>query len=160
MSKYWPEFGKNGKETMTIETVMKHEAGMPRLSRAFSNEEYSTEGIKKNCIGKVIEEEKPFYYLEGSKREYHAVSRDWISNEIFRRIEPNGYTMGEYIEKVLNEKTGQKVLHCGASDEHMKQFVEVKNYSGWKQFKQCFGGPEKNFVSYDNRGMMSFMSKY
>ena len=42
----------------------------------------------------------------------------------------------------------------------MKQFVELKNYSGWKQFKQCFGGPEKNFVSFDNRGMMSFMSKY
>ena len=32
-------------------------------------------------------------------REYHRLSRDWISNEIFRRIHPEGLTMGEYLER-------------------------------------------------------------
>ena len=32
----------------------------------------------------------------GAKRTYHANSKDWITNEIFRRVEPDGRTMGEY----------------------------------------------------------------
>jgi len=32
----------------------------------------------------------------GTKRTYHALNIDWITNEIFRRVEPEGRTMGEY----------------------------------------------------------------
>jgi hypothetical protein len=36
---------------------MKHEGGLNPLSRAFHADELSTQAIKKNSIGKVIEEE-------------------------------------------------------------------------------------------------------
>ena len=32
-----------------------------------------------------------------STREYHAVTRGYILNEIFRRVEPSGRTMGEFL---------------------------------------------------------------
>jgi len=33
------------------------------------------------------------------ERVYHAFSRDWISNEIFRRVEPKGRTMVEFLRE-------------------------------------------------------------
>lgn len=29
IAKYWPEFGKNGKETITVEQALSHRAGIP-----------------------------------------------------------------------------------------------------------------------------------
>ena len=55
-----------------------------------------TENIKNNSIGKVIESAKPVYHTNG-QRQYHAVTRDWLSNELFRRVEPQKRTYGEYL---------------------------------------------------------------
>jgi len=63
-------------------------------------EDVLTENIKKNSIGSVIEKSKP-YIMEKSPRIYHGFSRDWITNEIFRRVEPEGRTMSEYMNQVL-----------------------------------------------------------
>ena len=52
-----------------------------------------TENILNNSIGKVIETDTSIY-PPGYKRVYHPISRDWITNEIFRRVEPQGRTMG------------------------------------------------------------------
>ena len=99
---------------------MKHEGGLRKLCRPICDEEFSREAIKNNVMGKILEEEKLFYYLDGSKREYHAFTRDWISGELFRRIEPNGYTYGEYIENVLKPQADLKSLYCGVNEEVFK----------------------------------------
>ena len=31
VTKYWPEYGKNGKEETTIEMILNHSAGLPAL---------------------------------------------------------------------------------------------------------------------------------
>ena len=32
ISKYWPEFGRNGKENITLKQLLKHEAGLDKLN--------------------------------------------------------------------------------------------------------------------------------
>lgn len=46
------------------------------------------ENLKKNSIGKIIEQEPPQEFPHGAKRSYHAMTKDLIANEIFRRVEP------------------------------------------------------------------------
>ena len=51
------------------------------------------------------------YRVSCFRREYHALSRGFILQEIFRRVEPNRKTVGQYLsEKVFkplgNNKTG------------------------------------------------------
>jgi hypothetical protein len=55
-----------------------------------------TENIKQNSLGRIIENHKPTYLAFG-KRMYHAGTRDLVTNEIFRRVEPSGKTIGEYM---------------------------------------------------------------
>ena len=57
------------------------------------------ENIKENVVGKVIEAEKqelPPLSL-GTDREYHAVTRGHILNEILRRVDPQHRTLGEFL---------------------------------------------------------------
>jgi hypothetical protein len=58
--------------------------------------------IKKNKIGKIIEESNSIK-MPGFPRFYHATSRDYILNEIFRRVEPKGRTTGEYLREELRK---------------------------------------------------------
>lgn len=121
--KYWPEFGKHGKDKITVAQLMRHEAGLARFAKPIPTEYLTAENIRKNKVGEIIEEEK-IEIPEGYTRVYHAVNRDWISNEVFRRVEPKGRTFGEY----LREELCGKIL--GGADI----------YFGTKEFDRCFQG--------------------
>ena len=43
---------------ITVADVLRHEAGLPRLSEQIGIEDCFSENIKKNSIGKIIEKEK------------------------------------------------------------------------------------------------------
>ena len=87
VSKYWPEFAQNGKENILVEDVLRHDARLWFLSKQISQKDTLVENIKQNAIGKIIEEDAPQELPYGVKRVYHAMSKDLIANEIFRRVE-------------------------------------------------------------------------
>ena len=66
---------------------MRHQAGMARLPEQISIDDCQTENIKNNSIGKVVEEATPVH-ATGIGALYHRATRDWLSNEVFRRVEP------------------------------------------------------------------------
>ena len=80
---------------MTVEEIMKHEAGLAKFPRRTTAAETHSENIKKNSIGSIIESAKSIH-LKDSKRQYHGTTRDWLTGEIFRRVDPDGRTFGEY----------------------------------------------------------------
>lgn len=60
----------------------------------------STKNIKANVLGKIIERQIP-HKVPDIERAYHALTKDLIMNELFRRVEPRGRTMGEYFSEEL-----------------------------------------------------------
>ena len=99
---HWPAFADNGKAGLTIADVMRHEAGMAAFMQPLDPEDLLTSNIKQNRIGQVIEAQQPRYREgENNQREYHAITRGWIANEIFRRVDPAGRTIGEFLRETL-----------------------------------------------------------
>ncbi|KAK6053304.1 beta-lactamase [Cooperia oncophora] len=70
--KYWPEFGRNNKQDITIEMILTHRAGLP-----YFDTEFHLSDLTKDSIAKIIEAEFP-KYPPGSKTEYHAVTFGWL----------------------------------------------------------------------------------
>ena len=99
---------------------MRHEGGLARLDQTepFHLGSIGTEGVKNNIIGKVVESTAPFW-PKTCRREYHGVNRDWITNEIFRRVEPQGRTMGEYIRQEIWPLLEEGNLYTGANDNEL-----------------------------------------
>jgi hypothetical protein len=93
ISEYWPEFAQNGKEEITTSDVIRHEAGLHKLHKIVPQEDCTTEGILQNKIGHIIETDTALW-PHGYNRVYHAISKDFITNEIFRRVDAKRRTMG------------------------------------------------------------------
>jgi CubicO group peptidase (beta-lactamase class C family) len=100
---YWPEFGANGKGELTVADLMRHEGGLTAFNTSLDPEDLLPENIKQNSVGKVIEGHPArFRKGNGNKREYHAITRGWIVNEVFRRVDPGGRTLGEYLREEIS----------------------------------------------------------
>ncbi len=85
------------------------------------------DGIKRNDIGKHIEEAEQEFPSEesGTDRSYHTVTQGYIQNEIFRRLDPEGRTMGEALREEIEEPLGAEV-HFGLNQEKMARVAKVK----------------------------------
>ncbi|TRY81200.1 hypothetical protein TCAL_09008 [Tigriopus californicus] len=115
VTKHWPKFGQNGKDAIKVEDVLRHEGRLPAFSKPIPDEDLTRERIKTNAVGRLIEEQVPHEVHPESPREYHALTRGAILNEIFRRAHPQGWTIGEWVEEILYKTQGLD-CHLGSSD--------------------------------------------
>ena len=113
ITKHWPEFGVAGKEEITIVDLMRHEAGLSTLPEPLNLQDMLPESIKKNQVGEKIAKMTATWPKDG-KRAYHALSRGWIANEIFRRANPEKLTIGEFVEREVASKLDAS-LYIGCS---------------------------------------------
>ncbi|MDG2333986.1 MAG: serine hydrolase [Myxococcota bacterium] len=100
---YWPEFGAHGKDELTVADLMRHEGGMAAFDTAVDPEDLLTENIKRNRVGTLVENQTArFRAGQRSRREYHAITRGWILNELFRRVDPASRTIGEFLREDIS----------------------------------------------------------
>lgn len=122
VSQYWPEFGQGGKEQVTLADVLRHESGLAWINHTFKADDFLPHNIKANAVGKVLEVE-PAHWPDQpaglkrvpTKREYHSVTRGIILNEIVRRADPQGRTIGEIIREDINVDG----VRVGLTDEEL-----------------------------------------
>jgi len=127
ISKYWPEFSQNGKQNTTVADLMRHEAGLVSFDTCILRKSLLRENIKKNEVGEVIERQTPSF-PQNQKRAYHAVTRGWIANEVFRRVEPNGATIGEHLKDIAKGLNAD--VYIGVEDNQIDNYWPVKHMSG------------------------------
>jgi CubicO group peptidase (beta-lactamase class C family) len=136
ITQYWPEFGASGKEGLTIADLMRHEAGLANFDTSLDMEDLFTENIKQNIVGRIIEGHAQTYAEGGSsKREYHAITRGWIVNEVFRRVDPSGRTIGEFLREDLSSPLEADVV-IGVKEQEMKRVSRVSALSFGYQLLQ------------------------
>ena len=115
ISDIWPEFANNGKEEGTVADLLRHELGLPFLSDSLIVSDCSVENIKANKIGAMIERES-YHFQPGEKRDYHLLSRGLIANELVRRVDPKGRTIGEILRYHISQPLGAHVV-IGMTEE-------------------------------------------
>lgn len=138
---------------------MRHEAGMPIFPMHMAD--LSTSSIKRGAVSDLIEKKTP-KFPNGSRdvadraadphnlkrwREYHSESRGWIVNEIVRRADPRGRTVGEIVKEDLAGPLGlENELFVGSMTDAQAATVEDLTYfSNWRTWTSMvlpgvFGG--------------------
>ena len=127
---YWPEFvgsqKDKDKDRLTVADVMRHEAGLASLNITLSPEQLTASALKQNAVGQVLEQHPlRFAGASGSPREYHAITRGWIANEIFRRVESTGRTMGEFLRDEVSLPLGIDV-YFDVTDDQAENICRVQ----------------------------------
>jgi len=62
------------------------QAGLASFDTSLTPEDFSREGIKANKVGEVVARQEQDFPADGNRRQYHAVTRGWVINEVFRFI--------------------------------------------------------------------------
>ena len=101
VTKYWPEYGKNGKENTTVEMILNHSAGLPALRTKVKEGGF----LDWNYMVKLIENEEPFWE-PGEKTGYHMMTTGWLIGELIRRV--SGKSLGEFFNNELVQPYGLK----------------------------------------------------
>ncbi len=129
--KYWPEFGKFGKEMITIADILRHDSGLPFFANPIESENYKkdtrfTPNDLRNLS--VIEDaiEKSIRY--GTGRYYHAITRGWILSAILKRVDAKKRTIGQFISDEISKPLSLDV-YCAMSpqDQSRCEFADSKD---------------------------------
>ncbi len=105
VAEFWPEFGANGKERITVRDVMRHTAGLSHLN-----------GVSKADLldHRVMEERiaaAPVSRTLYGKQAYHALTYGWLMSGLARAVTGRG--MRDLIRTELAEPLNTDGLHLG-----------------------------------------------
>jgi len=111
---YWPEFGCNGKETITTRMVLSHQAGLAAVDGDLTLEQV----LAWDPVVAAIAAQAP-NWGPGSQHGYHARSFGWILGELMHRV--TGLSLGQYLQREICEPLGlrywvglpsSEMVHC------------------------------------------------
>ncbi|HEY8087565.1 MAG TPA: serine hydrolase domain-containing protein, partial [Polyangiaceae bacterium] len=124
---YFPEFGKNGKEDVTIRQVLTHRAGIPSVPGTKVDLELL---VDRERMLSVLCEAKPLS-VPGRRLAYHALTGGFVLGEVVRRV------TGRDIRHVLREDIlaplGFASFDYGVPPERVKD-VAVNAFTGLPAF--------------------------
>ena len=137
---YWPEFGANGKQDITLEQVLSHESGLPYWKDRLRVEDYyDWDGMIHR-----VEKMEPIF-SPGEQVAYHPVSWGYIIGEVIRRV------CGKDARAVLKEKLTDPLsldVHIGMPEKDAGRVAFLTQ--GKEKFadKKNFGGNNEAFQHY------------
>jgi CubicO group peptidase (beta-lactamase class C family) len=91
VASYWPEFGTNGKETITVGQLLAHQAGLAVLDRKVTLELVADH----DQLGAILAQQRPLW-PPGTRHGYHAVTLGWYESQLLSRVDPQGRTLGRF----------------------------------------------------------------
>ncbi|VDM95952.1 unnamed protein product [Thelazia callipaeda] len=98
VTKYWPEFGQNGKENITIEMLLSHQGGLAFVDGVI--EEADIKDWKR--MSAIFENQKP-NWSPGEMVGYHAMTFGWLVDQLVRRIDPKKRSLSQFFKEEVTQ---------------------------------------------------------
>jgi len=105
VSQYWPEFGANGKASITVRNMLRHRAGLSHL-KGVSKEELLDHRLMEERIAAA-----PVEHRLVGRAAYHAFTYGWLASGLSRAITGKG--MRELFRSEVAQPLNTDGLHLG-----------------------------------------------
>lgn len=120
---YWPEFAQKGKEKITVQQLLEHEAGLSVI------EEKLSFGLLKDrdAMDKILARSEP-QWEPGTRHGYHAITIGPLVDALVRRVDPKKRTVGQFVEEEIRKPFGIDVYIGAPLTEYHRvgRLVNVK----------------------------------
>jgi len=123
VSRYWPEFAVNGKESVLVRHILGHTSGIAGWEEPIRIEDlYDWEKATS-----LLAAQAP-WWEPGTASGYHAMTYGFLVGELVRRI--TGQTMGQFFKVNLADPLGAD-FHMGLPPEHDHRVVRAIPPTGY-----------------------------
>jgi len=112
LARYWPEYGTNGKDAVTVRHVLSHRAGVPQMP-ADATPELICDW---DWITGRLAEETPVFE-PGTYNTYLPMTFGWLLGEIVRRTDSTGRPYARFVWEEICEPLGIDSLFFGVPPE-------------------------------------------
>ena len=117
VTRFWPEYGQNGKGSTEIRHFLGHTAGLPGFGEKLTEAQlYDWDYV----IG-VLERQEP-WWKPGDECAYHAITQGFLVGEVVRRI--TGSSLGTFFRENVAEPLGAD-FHIGLDGAHFGRTAEM-----------------------------------
>ncbi len=114
---YWPEFGRNGKDTIPVSYLLSHQAGLAWVDGELTAEE----ALSWEPVIEALENQHP-HWEPGSQHGYHATTYGWLVGEIIRRVA--GCSVGTYLQNEIADPL-ELDLWIGLPEQHEPRVAQL-----------------------------------
>jgi CubicO group peptidase (beta-lactamase class C family) len=108
---YWPEFGQNGKESITVRQILNHSAGLYDVRNALENADILLDWDK--TVAALAR--APAAHAAGRYHAYHAMTYGHLVGELVRRV--SGRSFAEFVRDEIAKPLALQDFFIGADDE-------------------------------------------
>lgn len=129
VARYWPEFAAGGKERITLDQVMSHQAGLNGLAVPMDEAGLLAWTPFVDALAAMSPLWEP-----GSRCIYHALTYGHLAGEVLRRVD--GRSMGRFIAEEIAGPLGAD-FHVGlpaSEDLRAAEMIEGPKTSDWVEF--------------------------
>ncbi len=129
VARYWPEFAAGGKERITLDQMMSHQAGLNGLAVPMDEAGLLAWTPFVDALAAMSPLWEP-----GSRCVYHALTYGHLTGEVLRRVD--GRSMGRFIAEEIAGPLGAD-FHVGlpaSEDPRVAEMIEGPKASDWVEF--------------------------
>jgi len=120
---YWPEFGENGKEEITVRQLLAHEAGLCGVDRPLTPRTLADP----DAVAAAIAPQRPAW-TPGTRHGYHALSLGFYESELIRRVDPARRTLGRFFQDEIARPLGIEFYFGVPETVPDERIAQVKAY--------------------------------
>jgi CubicO group peptidase (beta-lactamase class C family) len=106
VAKFWPAFGANGKDGVTIRHILTHRGGFPETPEGLTWDRWCDWDAVVQAL-----ESAPARWQPGTVSAYHALNHGWVCAELVRRID--GRDFPTYLRAEITGPLGMPDTHVG-----------------------------------------------
>ncbi len=118
--RYAPEFGRKGKDRITLEQLLAHRGGIPGLPRAAPLEALWDE----ERTWELLCDARPII-TDGSRLAYHAITGGFVLGRVLRVV--TGEDINAYLDRKIRKPMGMKYFSYGLPPERVGELA--RNYA-------------------------------
>ena len=108
---YWPEFAHNGKGGVTVRQLLNHRAGLCAVDEPLNPEVLSD----LDRVAGILARQRPAWE-PGKRQGYHYLTLGLYENELLRRVDPRGRSLGRFVHEEIMDPLGEE-FHVGLPPE-------------------------------------------
>jgi CubicO group peptidase (beta-lactamase class C family) len=123
VTRYWPEFGSNGKDQVLVRHILSHRGGFPTTPTGLTVSAWGNREEVNLAI-----ERMPLDHVPGSASAYHYLTQHWVIAELIRRID--GRSFDVYVAEEITAPLGIRDTFVGLPATRCAQLVKLHATDG------------------------------